>query len=197
MFINELEGFFGELGEEERLWVADNLEKLDEDTKSKFFNELNQAHKNKNLKPDISELKNVLEKVTGKKPKTYFWSVCMECGTEYAYTLPICPGCFKKGLECREIAVKKSDCPPPAKVIQFNKEYFIQGEKDCYSCEYSELSKCKNFGNEKWNCNELSTCKCASCCVKNKHENEKYAKENQKIKISFARPLDKEKLGRY
>lgn len=197
MFINELEGFFGELGEEERLWVADNLEKLEEDTKSRFFNELNQAHKNKNLKPDISELKNVLEKVTGKKPKTYFWSVCMECGTEYAYTLPICPGCFKKGLECREIAVKKSDCPPPAKVIQFNKEYFIQGEKDCYSCEYSELSKCKNFGNEKWNCNELSTCKCASCCVKNKHENEKYAKENQKIKISFARPLDKEKLGRY
>lgn len=197
MFINELEGFFGELGEEERLWVADNLEKLEEDTKSRFFNELNQAHKNKNLKPDISELKKVLEKVTGKKPKTYFWSVCMECGTEYAYTLPICPGCFKKGLECREIAVKKSDCPPPAKVIQFNKEYFIQGEKDCYSCEYSELSKCKNFGNEKWNCNELSTCKCASCCVKNKHENEKYAKENQKIKISFARPLDKEKLGRY
>ena len=197
MFINELEGFFGELGEEERLWVADNLEKLDEDTKSRFFNELNQAHKNKNLKPDISELKKVLEKVTGKKPKSYFWSVCMECGTEYAYTLPICPGCFKKGLECREIAVKKSDCPPPAKVIQFNKEYFIQGEKDCYSCEYSELSKCKNFGNEKWNCNELSTCKCASCCVKNKHENEKYAKENQKIKISFARPLDKEKLGRY
>ena len=197
MFINELEGFFGELGEEERLWVADNLEKLDEDTKSRFFNELNQAHKNKNLKPDISELKKVLEKVTGKKPKTYFWSVCMECGTEYAYTLPICPGCFKKGLECREIAVKKSDCPPPAKVIQFNKDYFIQGEKDCYSCEYSELSKCKNFGNEKWNCNELSTCKCASCCVKNKHENEKYAKENQKIKISFARPLDKEKLGRY
>ena len=197
MFINELEGFFGELGKEERLWVADNLEKLDEDTKSRFFNELNQAHKNKNLKPDISELKKVLEKVTGKKPKTYFWSVCMECGTEYAYTLPICPGCFKKGLECREIAVKKSDCPPPAKVIQFNKEYFIQGEKDCYSCEYSELSKCKNFGNEKWNCNELSTCKCASCCVKNKHENEKYAKENQKIKISFARPLDKEKLGRY
>lgn len=197
MFINELEGFFGELGEEERLWVADNLEKLEEDTKSRFFNELNQAHKNKNLKPDISELKNVLEKVTGKKPKTYFWSVCMECGTEYAYTLPICPGCFKKGLECREIAVKKSDCPPPAKVIQFNKEYFIQGEKDCYSCEYSELSKCKNFGNEKWNCNELSTCKCASCCVKNKHENEKYTKENQKIKISFARPLDKEKLGRY
>ena len=197
MFINELEGFFGELGEEERLWVADNLEKLEEDTKSRFFNELNQAHKNKNLKPDISELKNVLGKVTGKKPKTYFWSVCMECGTEYAYTLPICPGCFKKGLECREIAVKKSDCPPPAKVIQFNKEYFIQGEKDCYSCEYSELSKCKNFGNEKWNCNELSTCKCASCCVKNKHENEKYAKENQKIKISFARPLDKEKLGRY
>ena len=197
MFINELEGFFGELGEEERLWVADNLEKLDEDTKSKFFNELNQAHKNKNLKPDISELKKVLEKVTGKKPKTYFWSVCMECGTEYAYTLPICPGCYLKGLECRTIAVKKSDCPPPAKVIQFNKEYFIQGEKDCYSCEYSELSKCKNFGNEKWNCNELSTCKCASCCVKNKHENEKYAKENQKIKISFARPLDKEKLGRY
>lgn len=197
MFINELEGFFGELGEDERLWVADNLEKLDEDTKSRFFNELNQAHKNKNLKPDISELKKVLEKVTGKKPKIYFWSVCMECGTEYAYTLPICPGCFKKGLECREIAVKKSDCPPPAKVIQFNKEYFIQGEKDCYSCEYSELSKCKNFGNEKWNCNELSTCKCASCCVKNKHENEKYAKENQKIKISFARPLDKEKLGRY
>ena len=197
MFINEVEGFFGELGEEERLWVADNLEKLDEDTKSRFFNELNQAHKNKNLKPDISELKKVLEKVTGKKPKTYFWSVCMECGTEYAYTLPICPGCFKKGLECREIAVKKSDCPPPAKVIQFNKEYFIQGEKDCYSCEYSELSKCKNFGNEKWNCNELSTCKCASCCVKNKHENEKYAKENQKIKISFARPLDIEKLGRY
>ena len=65
MFINELEGFFGELGEEERLWVADNLEKLEEDTKSRFFNELNQAHKNKNLKPDISELKKVLSECIG------------------------------------------------------------------------------------------------------------------------------------
>lgn len=194
-FIKELEDCFGKFDEAEKSWAFDNLNRLDEESKKKFFSLLKDKHEKKNEPLSIYEMGEILEKVSGKKARTYFWSVCMECGAEYAYGLPMCPACYRRGLSCRTYAVKKSEFPPPAKVFRFNKEYFEQGERSCYDCPDTELSYCSNFGNEKYDCNDLRNCKCAACCVKLKHENQKLMKGSQEVKTSYAVPLNQTKVG--
>lgn len=199
MYINDLEGNFGALSEDVKQWVNENLEGLEESVQLNITRALTDS-KIKHL--DISDLKRALFKVTGKKAKIFYWKVCMECGCEYAYGLPLCPDCYHKNLECRVYAVKKSEFQPPVKVIKYNKEFFpVEEDKIktlCYDCLQGKdnLNYCKNFGNEKWNCDEESFhgCKCSACCVDLKSKNKEIAKERNEIKMSFARPLDKSKL---
>lgn len=181
--------YFGNLGEQEIEFLKMNESKLDDTQSFSFIQKLFEKFPDKRKKPTVSDLNHLLCNLLGTKPKIYFWSVCMECGTEYAYTLPMCPGCYSRGFECRTYAVKKSEFLPPAKVVRYNKEYFEENEPNCYDCPEKELSYCKNFGNENWNCRDLSNCKCARCCVFIKKENQKLAQSETKTKLSFARPL--------
>lgn len=191
MVINELEGFYGKATEDEKQWVAVNLEKLDADLQSKFLAELHKIHKDGF--PDISIMKNLLVRVTGKRPKQYVWAVCLECGCEYDYRLPMCPACFDNGLDCRAKSVKVSDFKPPMKVIKYNKQY-LNGDKNetvCYNCVHKNQSFCPNYGNPNWNCNreEFESCPCARCCAVAKKYNAELEKNRSGNKITYAMPL--------
>lgn len=185
MIINELEGFYGKATEEEKQWVAERIDRLSDEEQQNFMHELHQSHK-KGF-PSIFIMKGILAKVTGKKQTNFFWSVCLECGCEYDFNLPMCPACYKKGLECRAVAVKISELYPPAKVIRYNKAY---GEKNCYDCDKTELSFCHHFGQTNWDCRNLSTCTCASCCIKQKNANRRIEEQRkEKVVFKYAIPL--------
>ena len=189
--INELESRFGTASEEQKKWVAENLGNLEEEQKEIFLRELNKISNGQF--PDISTMKNLLVKITGKRPKEYIWAVCLECGCEYDYELPMCPACYDKGLECRARAVKKSEFQPPAKVIRYNKKY-LNGDKNeyiCYNCIHKKQSFCKNYGNPNWTCRreEFESCNCARCCAVAKKYNEELEKNRSGNKMSYAMPL--------
>lgn len=191
MVINELEGFYGKATEDEKQWIAVNLEKLDADLQNKFLAELHKIHKEGF--PDISIMKNLLVRVTGKRPKQYVWAVCLECGCEYDYRLPMCPACFDNGLDCRAKSVKVSDFQSPMKVIKYNKQY-LNGDKNetvCYNCVHKNQSFCKNYGNPNWSCRreEFESCNCARCCAVAKKYNEELEKNRSGNKMSYAMPL--------
>jgi hypothetical protein len=138
-------------------------------------------------------MKNLLIRVTGKRPKQYFWAVCLECGCEYDYDLPMCPACYEKGLDCRAKAVKKSDFQPPMKVVRYNKPY-MNGDKDetiCFNCVHKNQSFCKNYGNPNWSCRreEFESCNCARCCAVAKRYNAELEKNKNENKIIYAVPL--------
>ena len=195
MFINELEGYFGKFEENEKSWIEDNVERLDEETKSRFFTALKDAHKDTSYVPDIATMKRVFEKVAEKKAKSYFWAVCLECGCEYDYSLPMCPACFDKGLDCRAKAVKKSEFKPTFKVIKYNKQYMNgeKGEQTCFTCPHKKESYCSNFGNPDWNCHreEFESCECKICCGIAKKVNRQLQESNAEHKISYAVPFKK------
>ena len=193
MIINELEGFYGKATDDEKQWIAINLEKLDSDVQTKFLTQLHKIHSGGF--PDVSTMKNLLIRITGKKPKDYIWAVCMECGCEYDYGLPMCPVCYDKGLDCRARAVKKSEFQPPMKVIKYNKKY-LNGDRVetvCYNCVHKKDSFCKNYGNPNWNCHreEFESCPCARCCAIAKRYNAELEKNKDENKISYAMPLKK------
>ena len=189
MIINEIEGFYGKATEQEKQWVSENLEKLDADAQGSYLRELHKIHKDGF--PDISIMKNLLIRVTGKKPKQYFWAVCLECGCEYDYSLPMCPACYDNGLDCRAKAIKKSDFQPPMKVVRYNKQYLSgdAGETVCFNCVHKKQGSCRNYGNPNWNCQreEFESCVCARCCIVAKKYNAQM--ENKKTKINYATPL--------
>ena len=196
MIINELEGFYGKATEDEKQWIAENLERLDSDLQGKFLSELHKIHKDTKF-PDISIMKNLLIRVTGKRPKQYIWAVCLECGCEYDYDLPMCPACYQKGLDCRAKAVKKSDFQPPMKVIRYNKPY-MNGDKNeivCFNCVHKNQSFCKNYGNPNWSCRreEFESCNCARCCAVAKRYNAELEKNKNENKITYAVPLKRGK----
>lgn len=191
MFINELEGCFGKLGDSEKQWVNENLEKLDESVKMNIMHELRE-HRGT---ISIPVMQKVLEKVTGKKARDYFWAVCLECGCEYDYRLPMCPACFDKGLDCRAKAVKKSEFKPTFKVIKYNKQYMNgdKNEQTCFTCIHKKESYCSNFGNPNWNCHreEFESCECKMCCGIAKKANRQLQESNAEHKISYAVPFKK------
>lgn len=191
MIINELEGVYGKATDEEKQWISENLEKLDYEVQTKYLTQLHKIHTNGF--PDVGIMKNLLTRITGKQPKQYIWAVCLECGCEYDYRLPMCPACYDNGLDCRARAVKKSEFQPPMKVIKYNKQYLSgdKGETVCYNCVHKKQSYCKNFGNPNWNCGreEFESCVCSRCCSIAKRYNEKL--KDTKQTISYAVPLKK------
>ena len=191
--LEKLIEIYGEFDETTTKWISENLEKLGEENEQNFLKCLQEEHSRRQGKPDIHKLNVVLEKVTGKKTKGFIWAVCLECGCEYDYCLPMCPACFDKGLDCRTRAVKKSEFQPPAKVIRYNKQYQNgdKGEKICYYCEHRKTGYCKNFGNPNWNCKreEFEMCDCKLCCGVAKKINRQLDEKNKTEKYSYAMPI--------
>jgi hypothetical protein len=192
MFADELKNFHLKIGKEEEQWINENVEKLDENQKLNFSREL------QNYKEiTILALKKVYQEITGKKAKEHIWAICLECGCEYDYGLPMCPACYDKGFDCRARAVKKSEFQPPMKVVRYNKQYQNgdKGETVCYNCVHKSGSFCKNFGNPNWNCHreEFESCNCARCCAVAKRYNAELEKSRSENKISYAMPLKGEK----
>ena len=187
--IDKIQMAYGFLSEETKDWVNNNLQRLSENDRANYMDYLALEWPKRKGIPNKETLQKVLTKITGKGPKRYFWAVCMECGCEYDFDLPMCPACYKKGLECRMKTVKVSDNKPPAKVIRYNKPC---GENNCYNCDKTELSFCYHFGQTNWECHNLSTCLCASCCIKEKKANIKIEEQRKgKMTLKYAIPLKK------
>ena len=191
MLVDEIENYYkGQLPEETKKWIGENCRYFTEEESGNFKKVL---FEQSSKLPDIQKLKNILEKETGKKPRIYIWAVCLECGCEYDYGLPMCPACYDKGLDCRAKAVKKSEFQPPKKVIKYNKQYLNgdKGETVCFNCVHKKQSYCKNYGNPNWTCGreEFESCACSRCCSLAKRFNEKL--KDTKQTISYAVPLKK------
>jgi hypothetical protein len=187
--LNEIQMVYGFLDEETKKWVEEKTRYLTEEQKQVFLDTLKKEYPAKKGIPDKESLQRVLTKVTGKAPTVYFWAVCMECGCEYDFSLPKCPDCYHKNLLCSVRSVRTSMEKPPAKVIRYNKPC---GENNCYDCQNTELSFCYHFGKTDWQCHNLSNCPCASCCVKEKRENEKIeARRKSGVTFKYAVPIKK------
>lgn len=190
MFIDEVEGKHGNIGETEKQWISENLENLKDDEKLNILREL------ENYKViTLKVLKDVYTAVTGKKTKGYFWAVCLECNCEYDYSLPFCPNCYDKGLECRAKAIRTSEFQPPMKVIKYNKTFLkYEKEQSCYNCGNKKESYCSHFGNPYYNCSseELHNCSCNACCSSLKKAQRTVDEWRAKgTKTSYAIPLKK------
>ena len=190
MILERILNYYGKLGNEEQRYIQENVEKLTVELQNNFATKLFSDYPTGKKIPDVSAISKTLSAIQGKKPKVYMWSKCLECGTEYAYGLPMCPACYKNGLECRAIAVKKSDFQPPMSVIKYNKEYIGDGkEVNCYDCPYKEMSYCQHYGQVDWMCRDYSNCQCASCCVKAKKINESMNKGKQEVHYAVRRAV--------
>ena len=191
--LEKLQEIYGEFDENTKKWISENLKNLGEENEANYLRVLQEEHSKRQGKPDIRKLKIILEKITGKKAREFIWAVCLECGCEYDYSLPMCPDCYDKGFECRARAVKKSEFQPPAKVIRYNKTYLKgdKGEFICYSCIHKKHSFCPNFGNPNWNCKreEFEMCECKTCCGIAKRANRQLEETRSKEKFSYAMPL--------
>lgn len=187
--LNEIQMAYGFLDEETKEWVENNLKYLTESEKANYLDILKKEHPAKRGIPTKEVLEKVKIKVTGKGSPIYYWAVCMECGCEYDFTLPKCPDCYHKNLYCAIRSVKTSKDKPHAKVIRYNKPC---GENNCYDCPNTELSFCWHFGKTDWECHNLSNCPCASCCIKEKRENEKIeAQRKSGVTLKYAVPIKK------
>lgn len=187
MMIEQIQGYYGTLPEQEQKWISENLEQLSEEQQMNFLHELNEQHGRNQGKPDIKRMAKVLQKVTGQKAKVYFWSVCASCGCEYDYRLTMCPKCYDEGYECRAYTVRQSEFQPPfAKIVRYNKTYIGDSEKPgCYNCVHRKESYCPNFGDPKYTCYEYRECKCAPCCSQHKPKEN----GNTVTKIDFRKPI--------
>lgn len=193
MFVDEVEGKHGKLGDLERQWISENLEKLADNEKLNILREL------ENYKViTLKVIKEVYTAITGKKCNGYYWAVCLECGCEYDYSLPMCPACYEKKLECRARAIKTSEFQPPMKVVRYNKTFLkYENEHSCFNCENRKESYCPHFGNPYYNCNseELHSCGCNACCSALKSAQRKVDEWRKKDnKQNYAKPLSKEYL---
>ena len=185
MQIEELEDIYGKFYDDDlRKWAIEKLKSIDGEKEEIFLTVLNEIHSKKKGIPDKTQLSRAYEKVVGRKPKVYVWAVCQNCKCEYDIELPYCPECYKNGLICRAKDGRKSDFPPPAKVIRYNKTYINgdKGEMNCYDCQNKENSFCIHFGDNRWNCGkeEFEYCNCKSCCIRIKKMNENIEKGRAK-----------------
>lgn len=191
MFIDELREYYGLIDDEAKVYIEDRIGKYKEQEQVKLKEEFIKKFP-RNRFPDISSLSKFFDE---HKPKVtfYFWAVCLECGCEYDYNLPMCPACYDKGFDCRTKAVKKSEFKPTFKVIKYNKHY-MNGDKNepiCFTCMHKKESYCAHFGNPDWQCHreEYEMCECKLCCGKAKAENRKLADSMKDKKFSYAMPL--------
>lgn len=191
MFIDDVKEYYGQIGEEATQIINDVITKYSkseiEGLKSEFFKKFPAGQF-----PDTEKL-NLFFDEHKPKAKTYYWAVCLECGCEYDYALPMCPECYDKGFDCRTKAVKKSEFKPTFKVIKYNKQYMngAKGEPTCYTCLQKKESYCAHFGNAEWQCHkeEYEMCECKLCCAKAKSENRKLEESMKGKTFSYAVPL--------
>lgn len=191
MFIDDVKEYYGQISEESQQIIKDVIDKYSkseiESLKNDFFKKfpLGQFPTPDKLSAFFDEHK--------PKAKTYYWAVCLECGCEYDYALPMCPECYDKGFDCRAKAVKKSEFKPTFKVIKYNKQYLngAKGEPTCYTCVHKKESYCSHFGDSDWQCHreEYEMCECKLCCGKVKAENRKLLESMKDKKVSYAVPL--------
>lgn len=189
MMIEQIQGYYGTLPEQEQKWISENLEQLSEEQQMNFLHELNEQHGRKQGKPDIKKMSKVLQKVTGQKPKVYYWSVCQACGCEFDYRLPMCPKCYDEGFICRAYAVQKSEFQPAFnRIKRYNKPYIGDFKNPgCYTCANRKESYCPNYGNPDYQCYEMQDCKCAKCCVDLRKDAVK--KQNMAQKVEYRIPI--------
>lgn len=194
MTIEKLEELYGRFYDENlKKWAEEKLKAVDAEKEENFLAALQEIAPRKKGIPDREKLSKAYSKVMGKKPKVYLWAVCQNCKTEYAFGLPFCPACYKQGLICRAKDGKKSDFPPPAKVIRYNKEYINgqEGEPNCYNCKNNQNSFCEHFGDYRWTCSKENWeyCECKGCCSKirsmNQNIEDARAKSTDSYPIAF------------
>lgn len=187
MLLDQLRDYYGMPDQEQSEFITKRTQGMSEADQNDVYQKIIESRSKRFGFPDIAYLSKYLTQ-TPKKARVYYWAVCLECGTEYAGTMPMCPKCYDKGLECRAKNFKTSETPMPMKVIRYNKEYTYRQDNEllCYVCAEREMSYCPNFGRPDYFCKEYRECKCNRCCMIAKKANEQM--KQKQFKISYAKP---------
>ena len=178
--IERLINYYGRLGNEEQRFINENVMKLDDRQQNDFATALMSDCPSGKKAPDVAALNKALKSVAGTKARSYIWAVCNACGAEYDYKFMTCPKCFLAGKHSSGYKVRKSDFPPPIKVIRWNQTTLQDDGKVqyCVSCPIKENSYCRWFGEPEHTCarEEYEYCECKKCCAFHKRANEKVRK---------------------
>ena len=173
--IQRLINYYGSLGEEEQRFIRENVLKLDEQSQNNFATTLMTSNPAGSKKPDMGAINKAYKAVTGKAPRVYAWAVCDDCKAEYDYRFERCPKCHLAGKRSSGYKVKKSEFPPPMKVIRWNQTTFHDDGKGqyCVSCSVRDNSFCRWFGNPEHSCptSDYEYCECKKCCAIHKKGN--------------------------
>ena len=189
MLAEKLEDYYGLGDGEAKAYIAAHIGGYEAADEERLFSFITETRPKKYGFPDITALLKAFATVKpSRTPQKYFWRVCAECDAEYAYNLPVCPACWRNGLECRFSAVRVSTEKPPLKVIRYNKQSttHFDGKPPCYDCQSVDFSYCQNFGNPKWECRDMRDCHCVQCCMEVRRYESQRVKSN--TKVSYAVP---------
>lgn len=176
--IQRLINYYGKLGDEEQRFITENVLKLDERAQNNFVTALMSDCPTGKKVPDVSAISKAFRSVAGNKARVYVWAVCDDCKTEYDYRFETCPTCFLAGKRSSGYKVRKSDCPPPFKVIRWNQTTLHDDGKAqyCVSCPTRQNScYCRWFGDPNHTCpaSDYEYCECKKCCAIHKKGNAK------------------------
>lgn len=173
--IDRLINYYGGLGDEEQRFIRENVLKLDESVQNSFATALMSANPASGKKPDVAAISKAYKVVTGKSPRTYAWAICDDCKAEYDYRFERCPKCHLAGKRSSGYKVKKSDFPPPMKVIRWNQTTLRDDGKAqyCVSCPERDHGFCRWFGDPAHTCppGDYEYCECKRCCAIHKKGN--------------------------
>lgn len=173
--IQRLINYYGGLGDEEQRFIRENILKLDESVQNNFATALMSANPASGKKPDVAAISKAYKTVTGKAPRVYAWAVCNDCKAEYDYRFESCPKCHLAGKRSSGYKVRKSDFPPPMKVIRWNQTTLHDDGKRqyCVSCLNRDHGFCRWFGEPAYTCSQsdYEYCECKKCCAIHKKAN--------------------------
>ncbi len=175
--IQRLINYYGGLGDEEQRFIRENILKLDENVQNQIATSLMSTNPANGKKPDVAAISKAYRVVTGKAPRVYAWAVCDDCKAEYDYRFMTCPKCHLAGKRSSGYKVRKSDYPPPFKVIRWNQTTLEDDGKAqyCVSCPERDHGFCRWFGNPDYTCpkGDYEVCECKRCCAIHKKGNER------------------------
>ena len=173
--IQRLINYYGGLGEEEQRFIREHVLKLDESVQNNFATTLMSNNPAGGKKPDVAAISKAYKTVTGKSPRNYMWAICDDCKAEYDYRFESCPKCHLNGKRSSGYKVRKSDFPPPFKVIRWNQTTFYDDGKGqyCFSCPNRDEGYCRWFGDPEHMCptSDYEVCECKKCCAIHKKGN--------------------------
>lgn len=182
--LDRLTEYYGAPKTEQENFISEREKYLDDMAKNAIYQQLIETRSTRFGFPDVSVLAKYFQEYVLVKKETkrqYFWCVCDECKTEFAYSLMSCPNCYLQGRDSRGYKLKVSDEPPKPNVVRLNKPILRSGADVCINCDKRSGSYCEHFGQDWYFCDreDFDQCECKHCCLNEKKRNSELRKKKE------------------